>query len=232
MRVKRYEGSTMKDALDQVRQELGPDAVILEARRSRGRGLGALLSILGFGKAPVFEVMAAADGDDGGGRDGDGASGFTAVTWVPSPLTARAKAETADEAQAEATEPALQASAQTMTGPTMQVVTPPRMPEVPLAPAISPSGPLATLKVLEREAAVRARAAGLSPEMAFSIGSTALYGFPGNYMIVQEVSRSASKDPEEQRAVLNYIMPPMIVGGYATVTIGSVFLTGILINFL
>ncbi|HON42664.1 MAG TPA: flagellar biosynthesis protein FlhF [Bacillota bacterium] len=166
MRVKRYEGSTMKDALDQVRQELGPDAVILEARRSRGRGLGALLSILGFGKAPVFEVMAAADGDDGGGRDGDGASGFTAVTWVPSPLTARAKAETADEAQAEATEPALQASAQTMTGPTMQVVTPPRMPEVPLAPAISPSGPLATLKVLEREAAVRARAAGLSPEMA------------------------------------------------------------------
>ena len=73
---------------------------------------------------------------------------------------------------------------------------------------------------------------GLSPEMAFSIGSTALYGFPGNYMIVQEVSRSASKDPEEQRAVLNYIMPPMIVGGYATVTIGSVFLTGILINFL
>ncbi|HON73170.1 MAG TPA: hypothetical protein PK512_07540, partial [bacterium] len=69
---------------------------------------------------------------------------------------------------------------------------------------------------------------GLSPEMAFSIGSTALYGFPGNYMIVQEVSRSASKDPEEQRAVLNYIMPPMIVGGYATVTIGSVFLTGIL----
>jgi len=73
---------------------------------------------------------------------------------------------------------------------------------------------------------------GLSPEMAFSIGSTALYGFPGNYMIVQEVSRSASEDPEEQRAVLNYIMPPMIVGGYATVTIGSVFLTGILINFL
>ncbi|HQE24990.1 MAG TPA: hypothetical protein PKZ70_03100, partial [Candidatus Atribacteria bacterium] len=62
------------------------------------------------------------------------------------------------------------------------------------------------------------RLIGLSPAMAISIGSTALYGFPGNYMIVQEVARSASQDPEEQKAVLNYIMPPMIVGGYSTVT--------------
>ena len=76
------------------------------------------------------------------------------------------------------------------------------------------------------------RLIGLSPAMAISIGSTALYGFPGNYMIVQEVARSASQDPEEQRAVLSYIMPPMIVGGYSTVTIGSVLLTGILLNLL
>lgn len=156
MRVKRYEGSTMKDALDRVKQELGPDAVILEARRSRGRGLGALLSILGFGKAPVFEVLAAVD------VDGDADSrGFQAVTWVPSPLAVQAEArkEAAVEAPAEA-------ATQTMAEPTMQVTTPPRIPEVPPAPVISPSGPLATLRVLEREAEVRARAAGLSPEMA------------------------------------------------------------------
>ena len=73
---------------------------------------------------------------------------------------------------------------------------------------------------------------GFSTEMAISVGSTALYGFPGNYMIVQEVARSASDDPEERKAVLNYILPPMIVGGYATVTVGSVLLAGILLKFL
>ncbi len=73
---------------------------------------------------------------------------------------------------------------------------------------------------------------GFSTEMAISVGSTALYGFPGNYMIVQEIARTASDNPEEQKAVLDYILPPMIVGGYATVTIGSVLLTGVLLKFI
>lgn len=76
------------------------------------------------------------------------------------------------------------------------------------------------------------RLVGFSKEMAISVGSTALYGFPGNYMIVQEVARSASSNPEEQKAILDYILPPMIVGGYSTVTIGSVLLAGILLKFL
>jgi len=76
------------------------------------------------------------------------------------------------------------------------------------------------------------RLVGFSKEMAISVGSTALYGFPGNYMIVNEVAKSASDDPEEQKAVLNYLLAPMIVGGYSTVTIGSVLLAGILLKFL
>jgi len=73
---------------------------------------------------------------------------------------------------------------------------------------------------------------GFSTEMAISVGSTALYGFPGNYMIVQEVARSASSNPEEQKAILDYILPPMIVGGYSTVTVGSVLLAGVLLKLL
>ena len=170
MQIRRYEGSTMKDALDQVRQELGPDAVILEARRSRGRGLGAFLSILGFGKAPVFEVLATVDVEE----DADSRS-FQAVTWVPSPLAAHADvpatgfhAEVEIEAAAEAkTEAKVEEETPPRAiEPAMQAAVSPRIREVPPSPAASASGPLATLKVLEREAAVRARAAGLSPEMA------------------------------------------------------------------
>ncbi len=44
MRVKRYEGSTMKEALDKVRADLGPEAVILDARQCRARGFAKVLS--------------------------------------------------------------------------------------------------------------------------------------------------------------------------------------------
>jgi hypothetical protein len=73
---------------------------------------------------------------------------------------------------------------------------------------------------------------GVSAGMAIAIGSTCLYGFPGNYIIVQEVAESMSSNDEEKKAILDHILPPMIVGGYATVTIGSVIFAGIITKFL
>ncbi|MCX7027374.1 MAG: hypothetical protein NT061_07830 [Spirochaetes bacterium] len=73
---------------------------------------------------------------------------------------------------------------------------------------------------------------GVSAGMAIAIGSTALYGFPGNYLIVQEIARSMSHNDEEKKALLDYLLPPMIVGGYVTVTIGSVIFAGIVIKFI
>ncbi|HBK57877.1 MAG TPA: hypothetical protein DDZ37_00610 [Spirochaetaceae bacterium] len=73
---------------------------------------------------------------------------------------------------------------------------------------------------------------GVSAGMAIAIGSTCLYGFPGNYIIVQEVAKSMSSNDEEKKAILDHILPPMIVGGYATVTIGSVIFAGIITKFL
>jgi hypothetical protein len=73
---------------------------------------------------------------------------------------------------------------------------------------------------------------GVSAGMAIAIGSTALYGFPGNYIIVQEIAKSMSHNEEERKALVDYLLPPMIVGGYATVTIGSVIFAGVCVRFL
>ncbi len=73
---------------------------------------------------------------------------------------------------------------------------------------------------------------GVSAGMAIAIGSTCLYGFPGNYIIVQEIAKSMSSNEDEKKAILDYILPPMIVGGYATVTIGSVIFAGIVTRFI
>jgi len=58
MHVKRFEGPTMNEALQKVREELGPDALVLSSRnRERGSGRFGL-----FG-SPVVEVVAAVDRD-------------------------------------------------------------------------------------------------------------------------------------------------------------------------
>ncbi len=176
----------MKDALDRVRQELGPDAVILEARQSRRRGLGALLSILGVKSAPVFEVLAAVDGslDAPGPSDSSdcrcerhadqiGLSTestravqtesapervFQAIRWVPSPLVADARVH--NDGPANANDNA-NANAPLPTPDPAPIPAP-----VKTQLRDDASGVLATLRTLEREAAVRAKAAGLSSEMA------------------------------------------------------------------
>lgn len=55
MNIKRYEATTAKEALDLVKKDLGPDAIILHTRRSRRGGL------FGFMGQEVVEITAGAD---------------------------------------------------------------------------------------------------------------------------------------------------------------------------
>lgn len=55
MKIKRYEANTIESALYQIRQELGPDALILHTQKIRKKGL------LGLLKRDAFEVTAAID---------------------------------------------------------------------------------------------------------------------------------------------------------------------------
>lgn len=68
----------------------------------------------------------------------------------------------------------------------------------------------------------------ISPFMAVAIGTSALFGFPGTYIISHEVSNTVSDDPAEQQLVLEQILPKMLVAGFITVSIASVVLAGLL----
>lgn len=72
----------------------------------------------------------------------------------------------------------------------------------------------------------------IGPWMAFAIGSSALFGFPGTYVVSQEVARGVAKSEEEKELVLSQILPKMLVAGFVTVSIGSVVLAGILAPML
>lgn len=68
--------------------------------------------------------------------------------------------------------------------------------------------------------------------MAFAIGSSALFGFPGTYIVSNEVASSLSSNDEEKEAILSIILPKMLVAGFITVSIASVFLAGIMYKML
>ncbi|MBP1971369.1 hypothetical protein J2Z83_003508 [Virgibacillus natechei] len=72
----------------------------------------------------------------------------------------------------------------------------------------------------------------VSKEMAFAVSLTALYGFPADYIITNEVIHSLSDDEEEREILTSHMLPPMLVGGFVTVTIVSVVLAGVLVEFL
>ncbi|SHJ06055.1 flagellar biosynthesis protein FlhF [Lutispora thermophila] len=59
MKVKRYIGDNVQDAYQKVREELGRDAVIINTRKIRKKGLKGLFS------KPLIEVVAAVDDNNG-----------------------------------------------------------------------------------------------------------------------------------------------------------------------
>lgn len=72
----------------------------------------------------------------------------------------------------------------------------------------------------------------VSPYLAFSVSLTALYGFPADYIITNEVVKALAKTEQEKEMLLSKMMPPMLVGGFISVTIVSVILAGIFVGWL
>lgn len=73
---------------------------------------------------------------------------------------------------------------------------------------------------------------GCSKEMSFAVALTALYGFPANYILTEEASKALAETPEERAYLMDQMLPQMLVGGFTTVTLASVIIAGIFINFI
>ncbi|MBC8535978.1 hypothetical protein [Feifania hominis] len=68
--------------------------------------------------------------------------------------------------------------------------------------------------------------------MSYVIVLNAFFGFPINVMLTNEALDNNISDPTERAVVSSQIMPKMLIAGFTSVTIVSVFIAGILIKFL
>ena len=67
----------------------------------------------------------------------------------------------------------------------------------------------------------------MSFALALATALTALYGFPPNAIITESTCSALAQTPEEKEFLMSKMFPPMIVGGFTTVTVTSVIVAGI-----
>lgn len=77
-----------------------------------------------------------------------------------------------------------------------------------------------------------ARPLGFSREMAFASALTALFGFPADYIVTHEVTEIMGTTVEEKQYLLDHMLPKMLVGGFATVSVASVIIASIFLKIL
>ena len=71
-----------------------------------------------------------------------------------------------------------------------------------------------------------------SPYMSLCIALNALYGFPPNFILTNEVIKSLTSNHGESEYLTNKMLPKMLIGGFTSVTIASVLIAGIFSKFL
>lgn len=72
----------------------------------------------------------------------------------------------------------------------------------------------------------------MSKEMAFASSLTALFGFPADYVLTNEVIGHLTTDENERAYLMGHMMPKMLVGGFATVSVASVIIASVFLKLL
>lgn len=81
-------------------------------------------------------------------------------------------------------------------------------------------------------AVIGGKLVGWDKYLSIPVAFNALFGFPGNYMITNEVCRSIAGNKEEETYLKELLLAPMLIGGYTTVTIGSIIIASVLMRTL
>lgn len=79
-------------------------------------------------------------------------------------------------------------------------------------------------------AAIVGRFLKISPYLGFATCLTALYGFPFDAIMTERICQEEGTDKAEVDFLMSRLFPPMIVGGFVTVTITSVILAGFFVK--
>lgn len=73
---------------------------------------------------------------------------------------------------------------------------------------------------------------GYSWQMSCGIATSCLFGFPGTYVVSNEVANKIGENENEVQMILDNILPKMLIAGFVCLTMTSVIITGFIVRFL
>lgn len=79
---------------------------------------------------------------------------------------------------------------------------------------------------------IASKIVGWHPYKGMPVAMTALLGFPADYIICEEVARSETDNPEDEGKLFQELVTPMLIGGFVTVTVASIFIASIVMNLI
>ena len=68
--------------------------------------------------------------------------------------------------------------------------------------------------------------------MSVALGATALFGFPGTFIVSNEVANAVGETEEEKAIISQNITPKMIIAGMVSVSIVSVLVAGVMAKWV
>lgn len=73
---------------------------------------------------------------------------------------------------------------------------------------------------------------GMSKQMAFACSLTALFGFPADFILTTEVCHTIADNNQEEEYLTQNMLPKMLVGGFATVSMASVIIASVFLKLI
>ena len=73
---------------------------------------------------------------------------------------------------------------------------------------------------------------GWHPNKGMPVALTALLGFPADYILCEEVARGETDNEVDRKALFDELVSPMVIGGFVTVTVASVFIASIIMGMI
>ena len=68
-------------------------------------------------------------------------------------------------------------------------------------------------------------------QLCCGMACSCLFGFPGTYVVSTEVAKTIATTEDEEQMILDNILPKMLVAGFICLTITSVLITGVFVNY-
>lgn len=79
---------------------------------------------------------------------------------------------------------------------------------------------------------IASKLVGWHPYKGMPVALTALIGFPGDYLICEEVARSETNNIKDEEKLFQELITPMLIGGFITVTMASVFIASFIMSLI